>query len=80
MHKETFVESQELDLYLVIQLSDVLFNVWQQPPESEFLDKLSDVVMVTKGQTGPVAPSSWQLAVCIPSTSLQVSADITKSV
>lgn len=45
-------------MYLVVELSDVLLDVRQQAPEGELLDELSDVAVVIKGQTRPVAPCS----------------------
>lgn len=49
---------QNHSFYLVVELSDVLLYVWQQPSEGELLNELSDVVMVIQGQTCPVAPCS----------------------
>lgn len=66
-------------LYLVIELSDVLLYVWQQASEGEFLNELSDVVMVIQCQTCPMAPCSPHV-LRIPCTFLGVSIDSTKGV
>lgn len=65
-----YVEAQDLELYLVVELSNVLLYVWQQAPEGELLDELSDMVVVVQGQISPVAPCSPRQALWISCTFL----------
>lgn len=41
--------------YLIIELSDILLYVWQQSSECELLYELSDAIVVTEGEAGPMA-------------------------
>lgn len=42
--------------YLVVELSDVLLNVWQKASEGKLLDELSNPIMVIEGQTCTMTP------------------------
>lgn len=72
--------AEEGVLYLVIELSDVLFYVWQEASEGKLLDELSDVVMVIEGEEHSMAPCSTCCALCISGTFLHISVNGTDGV
>lgn len=49
--------------------------MWQQASESEFLDKLSDAIMIIEGETGAVVPWSCSRVVCVSCAFLPISVD-----